>query len=187
MMSKMPFDSLFHSLSYMPITLQSGISSNNTILSAMTGRMAALIFVVRPITGLTNAAQWSYTKISNFQILNSSSSNIVGGQPIPSRMALQILNSKWCKSSYTTETSDGAQQSGTVIDNGANVYMWSFSSDIQQALASGQALGSHQFTGSETLQLTFTSSLAASYQLDIYGMQENYLHQSLSSVKKIAL
>jgi hypothetical protein len=102
-------------------------------------------------------------------------------------MALQYLNSAWCKSSYCTENSIGSNQTGVVQDNKANVYMWSFSSDIQTALARGLCLNSYTFTGNEQLQINFVSALAASVQVDVYAYTESYLEQGLNFVRKVSM
>jgi hypothetical protein len=73
------------------------------------------------------------------------------------------------------------------VNNSANVYCWSFSSDPVSAITYGRALSSRQFIGNEQLQLTFTSALAANVQVDVYALTESILEQGSGYVKKISL
>jgi hypothetical protein len=187
LMNRTPFDSIFHDLRYGQFTVNSGITTTNIVLTPIVGKVAGLIFTIRPTASLVNASAFSYTAITSFSILNSASTNIVGGQAITSQMALQYINSKLCKSSYTTENSIGSNQTGVVQNNGANIYCWSFSSDLQAALKDGLCLNSYTFTGSEQLQITFASSLAATIQCDVYAFCESYLEQGVSYVKKVSM
>jgi hypothetical protein len=187
LMNRTPFDSIFHDLRYGQFTVNSGITTTNIVLTPIVGKVAALIFTVRPTASLVNASAFSYTAITSFSILNSASTNIVGGQAITSQMALQYINSKLCKSSYTTENSIGSNQTGVVQNNGANVYCWSFSSDLRSALQDGLCLNSYPFSGNEQLQITFSSSLSASVQVDVYALCESYLEQGIGYVKKVSM
>lgn len=186
-MNNQPFTSMFHDVRYGTFTVQSGVSSTNLVLTPIVGRVAALFFTVRPTTGLTGNNAYNFTAISSFAILNSSSANIVGGQPIVSNLALQVLGNYISKSSYLLETSTGSNPYGTVTNNGANVYVWSFSSDLLGALYNGQALNSYTFQGNEQLQITFTGSLGAAVQVDVFAYTEQLLQQGAASVVKVSM
>jgi hypothetical protein len=187
LMSKLPFSHIFHDLRYATFTLASGVTSSTVVLTPVVGRVAALIFVARPTASLTGNNAFSYTAISNFAVLNSSSSNIVGGQAINSALALEILGMYNVRSSYLCETSVGANTVGTVQNNNANVYIWSFSSDLIGAVSNGQCLNSYQFQGNEQLQIQWASTLAASMQMDVYALTEAVLTQGVSGIVKSAL
>ena len=105
----------FTELRYGTFIVASGVSSTSIVLSPITGNLHYLIFTVRPSASLSGDSLFSYTAITNFAILDGTSTNIVGGQSIPSTLALTIFNKDNIKLSYTSETA-----------NNANVKMWSF-------------------------------------------------------------
>ena len=149
--------------------------------------MVALFFVVRKTSELTTDNVYQFTKIKDFAILDSSSSNCVGGQVIPSALALQYLNNFYSKSSYTSETDIGCNIAQSVTENKANVYAWSFSSNVVQALHSGLLLGHKRFQGNEQLQLNFTGSLSAAVQVDVWAYCQSAIEQGAGFVKVYAL
>jgi hypothetical protein len=157
-MIKKPEQTIYHNLRYSPFAVSSGVSSTTIVLTPFVGNIAALFFVIRNADKLTKNDAYQFNAISNFAILDSTSSNCVGGQAIPNVLALTYLNQFYSKSSYTAETSLGANLAGTVTDNKANVYAWSFSANISEALENGLLLGHRKFLGNEQLQLTFTAS-----------------------------
>ena len=58
------------------------------VLTAFVGNDVALVVTVRPVASLVQDNAYQFTAISNFSILDSKSSNCVGGQSIPSSLAL---------------------------------------------------------------------------------------------------
>ncbi len=99
----------------------------------------------------------------------------------PKCFSPHLLKSILLKSSYSSETSLGANLAGTVV------YAWSFSSNISEALENGLLLGHRKFLGDEQLQLTFTGSLAANIQVDVFAFCQSVLEQGGSYVKVRAL
>ena len=186
-MVKSPEHNIFHNVRYSPFAISSGTSSSTIILTPFIGNVVALFFVVRKTSELTTDNVYQFTKIKDFAILDSSSSNCVGGQVIPSALALQYLNNFYSKSSYTSETDIGCNIAQTVTDNKANVYAWSFSSNVVQALHSGLLLGHKRFQGNEQLQLNFTGSLSAAVQVDVWAYCQSAIEQGAGFVKVYAL
>ena len=186
-MIKKPEQTIYHNLRYSPFAVSSGVSSTTIVLTPFVGNIAALFFVIRNADKLTKNDAYQFNAISNFAILDSTSSNCVGGQAIPNALALTYLNQFYSKSSYTAETSLGANLAGTVVDNKANVYAWSFSSNISEALENGLLLGHRKFLGNEQLQLTFTASLSTSIQVDVFAFCQSVFEQGGSYVKVMAL
>jgi hypothetical protein len=178
-MTASPFHYIFHDLHYGTFTVPSGNLSSTIVLSPIVGNVAAFIFTVRASTA-TNQ-QWIYSQLQSFALLDSASTNIVGGQVLPASLCANILNAQWCKSSYNTETSFGLN------NQNANVYIWAFSADPVGALSTGQALTSRKFYGQEQLQLNFLAPLAGQVQVDVYAMVESVLEMTPLSVKKISL
>ena len=187
LMMKKPEQNFYHNLRYSPFAIQSGVTQTTVVLTPFVGNITALFFVVRPTTGLTQNNIYQFTAISNFAILDSTSSNCVGGQPIPSNLALYYLNLFYSKSSYTSENATGSNLAGTVINNYSNVYAWAFSSNICEALSHGLLLGHRKFLGNEQLQITFTSSLASAVQVDVFAYCQSVFEQGSSYVKCMAL
>ena len=84
MLTKMPTTYLFSDIKYQSFLAQSGITTFTGVLSNITGKLQALYFVVRPTTGLTGDNAFSFTEISQFEIRNGGSQNIIGGSPVKS-------------------------------------------------------------------------------------------------------
>jgi len=186
-MIKKPEQSIYHNLRYSPFAISSGVSSSTIVLTPFVGNIAALFFVIRNADKITKNDAYQFTAITNFALLDSTSSNCVGGQAIPSFLALNYLNQFYCRSSYTSETSLGVNLAGTVTDNKSNVYAWSFSSNISEALENGLLLGHRKFLGNEQLQITFTGSLAANIQVDVWAFCQSVFEQGGNYVKVMAL
>ena len=186
-MIKTPEHSIFHNVRYSPFAINTGVSQTTLVLTPFVGNIVALFFVVRNSNALTQNSAFSFTAIKDFAILDSTSANCVGGQPIPSALALQYLNSFNCKSSYSSETAIGSNIAGTVVNNNANVYCWSFSSNLNEALLNGLLLGHRKFLGNEQLQISFTGSLASAVQVDVFAYCQSTLEQGANYVKVYAL
>ena len=186
-MIKSPEHNIFHNIRYSPFAIGSGTSSSTIVLTPFVGNVVILFFVVRPTASLTGDNCYQFTKIKDFAILDSSSSNAVGGQVLPSALAIQYLNNFYSKSSYTSETDIGCNIAQTVTDNKANVYAWSFSSNPVMALQSGLLLGHKKFSGSEQLQLNYTGSLSAAVQVDVWAYCQSAIEQGAGFVKVYAL
>jgi hypothetical protein len=186
-MIKKPEQSIYHNLRYSPFAISSGVSSSTIVLTPFVGNVAALFFVIRNADKITKNDAYQFTAITNFALLDSTSSNCVGGQAIPSFLALNYLSQFYCRSSYTSETSLGVNLAGTVTDNKSNVYAWSFSSNISEALENGLLLGHRKFLGNEQLQITFTGSLASNIQVDVWAFCQSVFEQGGNYVKVMAL
>jgi hypothetical protein len=180
-MAIQPYHHVFHDNVYFPYSVPSGVTTVTTVLSGITGNVAALYFTVRAST--IGAGFTAFTQLASFNIPDNTGTNIVGGQNLTASLCANILNKDWCKSSYFSETSFGS----AAIDNKANFYCFAFSGDIVSALSYGQCLTSRRFTGNETLTLVFPSALAGAVQVDVYASVESILEISPSSVKKILM
>ena len=174
-------DYKFHELRYGTATIQSGVVSSNIILSQITGPISAIFFVVRPIASVAQNSCYQFTAISSYALLNSASTNISGGQVIPSSLALQVLNKHWTLSSYCAETAIG------ITDNKANVYMYSFSADPIESIEKGLTLNTYRFTGTEQLNLNFVSSIGAAIQVDFFGLSDAVLCIDGQGIKKMSI
>ena len=178
--SKSPEHTFFHDLRYGTFTALSGVSQSTMVLTPLVGKVSVLFFVVRGSTANSNQFNF-YNGVKDWALLNSSSTNIVGGQQIPSAYALQVLNKYWCQSSYPTETGLG------LTNNNAYVYCWSFSHEPIKTMTQGKMYGSYHFQGNEQLLINWSSALSANYQVDVYAFTESILQVDSISVKKISL
>ena len=151
------------------------VLQTTVVLTPFVGNVVALFFTVRPVALLVQDNAYQFTQISNFAILDSTSSNCVGGQLIPSALALNYLDIFFSRSSYSSETATGNNIAGIVIDNKANVYCWSYSSNLPEALQNGLFLGHQKFIGNEQLLITFTGSLGAGIQDDVLAYCQSVL------------
>lgn len=170
---------IFHDLNYFNFTIPTGTKRSTTILSGIVGNVSSLFFTVRASTA-TNQ-KWVFKQIESFALTNSGSTNIVGGQDLQASLCANLLNQKWCKSSYNTETAFGTN------DQSANFYCWSFSADCVSSLTNGQALGTYKFAGQEQLIINLPTAYAGQLQVDCYANIQMVLHSTASSVKKEAL
>ena len=176
---------IFHSTSYFTSTIPTGVLSATLNLASIVGNVAGLLFVLRPSSGtnpliLENA--FKYTQISSFHLLDSASTSLCGGQPIPSALAANLLNAQWALTSYNTETAFAS-----ATNSSANFYIWSHSADFVDALQHGRSLGSRKYYGNEMLQINFISATTTTLQLDVYAFVENVLDQNQYSIKKISM
>jgi len=189
-MSKFSHHHIFHDvrLHLANITSLPPNSTTSIVLTSIVGKVAYLKFVIQPVSGITNGDNcFKFQDAKNFELLSSTGENIVGGQPITS-VANRKLLEKISQSSYQEEFYGGSSLSGgEVADNGANIWIWSFSADPVRALKEGLALGSHQFQGNEVLRITNGPVAWQATQIQVFGYTESVLEQTASTVKKIAL
>jgi hypothetical protein len=178
-LAKMPNQFLFNELRYGNYQAATGISSTSIVLSTITGPISFLIFTCRPTNAVTKDTELQYQPITSFAYLDNASTNIVGGQQLPSALVLNQLSKDWVQSSYLTETVTG------LINNYSNVYCYSFASDPINSLKHGIPSGNHRFTGNEQLQITFTASLGTPYQIDVYAFSEAIIEMTASTVRKV--
>ena len=182
-----PEHNLYHSLRYANFGVNSGVSSTTVVLTPLVGSAAFLFFTVRNTNALTGDNAFKFNAITSFNILGGDGSSIVGGQPIPSQIALQYLSQYYSRSSYHTENSIGSILTGATNDQGANLYCWSFSHDPVSAITLGQALGSRKLIGAEQLQIVFPSSLGSNVQIDVFALFESILEQGAGYIKTYQL
>ena len=96
-------------------------------------------------------------------------------------MALLLLGRNWTRSSYLSETALGT------TNNGANVYVWSFSASCVETATTGVDINTYRFTGNEQLQITFTGALGAGVTVDVYAHMASVVEVSHNAVKKLSI
>ena len=190
----------------------------NYVLNAVTGNVVFLLAIIRPAgnkgPGSTPTAQvidpFQYIPVSNFSLLDSTSTNISGGQPVSLSLLKEYLSRKWTASSYYSDcrnvTVDAlinnpnsdwwkhytggnyfSSTGGRLYDSTSHAILYSFADDPVGATNSGKSAGSHRFKGSEQLQVQFSSPLNTPYNLDIYAYVEGALETTPSYIKKVTL
>ena len=171
----------FNELRYGTFAVNAGVTSTSIVLTPLTGQCNYLFFTMRPTASIIGDGYYSYTALSNYAILDGTSTNIVGGQSIPNTMALLYLGREWSKSSYLAETAL------STTNNNANVYIWSFSASCVESAETGVDMNTYRFTGNEQLQITFTGSLGAAITIDVYAHMASVVEVSSNAVKKLSL
>ena len=96
-------------------------------------------------------------------------------------MALLYLGRSWSRSSYIAETALNT------TNNGANVYIWSFSADCIETATTGIDMNTYRFSGNEQLQINFVSALGAGVTIDVYAHMATVVEVSNNAVKKLSL
>jgi hypothetical protein len=175
-MAKSPHHYLFNEMRYGTYVVQSGTASTSIVLSSIVGPVSYLFFTVQPTASVNQSNQYAFTPITSFSILDSTSTNIVGGQDIQSTLSLYILNTDWTVSSYSTETA-----------NNAYAYIYSFSSDPIASATTGARYGNWMFQGNEQLRINFTGTLGSSVVVNFYASVEAILEISPSYCKKVTI
>lgn len=174
-----PLHYRFNELKYQSFTVQSGVSTATLTLTNLVGNINLIFFIVRPSSSLIGNAQFNFTAITQYEYLNSAGSNMTGGQPINNSEALLVLGNDICLSSYLVETAL------YTVNNGANVYAYTFSKDIINDMIGGQDAGFKPFFGSEQLKITFASVLGATHQVDVYAYNSAVLQIDKNGIKKM--
>ena len=160
----------------------------NYVLNSVTGNVVYFLAVIRPPDNnnrLSNnqcltMQHFRYTPILNFSLLDSTSTSISGGQPIPLSLVQHYLSRKWTTSGYYEDIGeDGSSK--------ANAIMYSFANDPSSASNYGISSGSFKFQGSEQLQIQFASPITVGLTLDIYAFCEASLEITPTYVKKLTL
>lgn len=161
----------FNELRWGNYNVSAGASTTSIVLTSIVGPVSFLKFIVRPV-GSTGDNYFNYLPIKDFSILNSGSTNIVGGSAIPSTQALYLLNRDWTRGSYSTE---------------ANVYIYSFGASPVDTIHTGKIYNFYRFKGSEQLVLNFPTPLAQPVSVDIYAYVNSAVQLSSGNTKKITL
>ena len=163
-----------------------GSTSFTQVLTSIVGQVSYLLFTFRPTTGLTQDNSFNFQPISQFQLLDSSGTNISGGQAVPLNLALTSLPlMQGVVSTYYNENSTTGD--GTSNQHNGYAFLWSFTADATETTKSGHFMNHYEFRGSEQLQVIFPSATSSTYQLDIYAMCQALLENSHHAVRKISL
>lgn len=174
----------FNELRYASISVSNISTSAPTsiILNAITGRVSFLMFVVRPSsTGLTNDNELLFARIKDFSILDSTSTNISGGQVVTHEMYQSLLAYKWVESTFLTEIAfDGASN--------MSAYLYCFGAEPGETAETGATFNSHLFQGNEQLIINWRSdTVSQGYQIDVFAHVEGCIESTPSYVRKITV
>ncbi len=156
------------------------------VLNSVTGNVVYFLAVIRPpannnrLVAGGSYQHFRYTPILNFSLLDSTSTNISGGQPIPLSLVQHYLSRKWTTSGYYEDISED-------VISKSNAIMYSFANDPSSAANYGVSSGSFRFQGSEQLQIQFASPITQGLTLDIYAFCEASLEITPTYVKKLTL
>ena len=192
----------FLELRYSTYAITAGTPNVTLVMNAITGNVAFLFCIVRNANfqqqsnqnPANNNTQFNstiasndpnqYLPIVNFSILDSTSTNITGGQPVPLSLMQHYLGRKWITSSYYNDTRNLFTGASSNILPTSNAIMYSFADAPADAATSGQFTGAFRFTGTEQLQLLF-ASIPSNIVLDVYAFVESVVEVSPTYVKKL--
>jgi len=179
-LSKQVHHHKFNETRYATYALNNTGTSYTVVLNAIVGKVSFLIFVIRPSS--FSGDDWlKFSALSQFSILDSTSTNITGGQPVLSELALGLYAKEFAKSSYLSETARG------LVNNNANVYFYSFGADAEDTISTGRTYNHWDFQGNEQLQIQFASTPSAAFTVDVYAYVNSVLEISPTYVKKLQL
>ena len=163
-------------------------SMQTILLTPFVGSVTHLMFIIRysQVSGIntipnTQEGFTNYNEITNFSILDNTSTNITGCQVILSQYQLLQLNKDWVQSTYSCETAQG------ITNNNAYVYMYSFTADPHESVKTGQAFNSHRFIGNEQLQITFKNNAYSNCEIICFAMCEAVVEHTSTYCKKLSL
>jgi len=167
----------FTELRYGTYSSNSGSASYTYVLNSIVGKVDYIIFTIQA-TNQTGEGDLSFVPLLNFSILDSTSTNITGGQPVNGVYALTLLCKDWVHSSYFTEVSALYTP---------NAYIYSFGADPTATAKYGASYNHHQFQGNEQLQINFSTSIANNFTVNVYAHVQAVIEVGPTYVKKITL
>jgi hypothetical protein len=154
-------------------SLTSGSTSYSVLLSGVTGMIPFFFIVIRGANP-TGSSQYTFTGVSTFNLLDGSSSPLLGGTVIKDSFNRLVMTPRWMNNT-------------TFSDLGSGCYFYSFAMDPQSSIERASNTGGYQFRGNETLQLTFSSSLSANSQVDFIAYRYAGVNVQGNNIKKVAL
>ena len=126
-------------------------------------------------------------------MLDATSTNITGGQPISSDQLQHIMAKTWTVSSYLEDVNSIITPPLYQVPNNF-VYIYSFSSDPIDTVSSGASHNTHRFLGNEQLQINWKSDMNSNssvpdstYQIDVYAYVQSVIETTATYVKKATL
>jgi hypothetical protein len=173
---KQPMHYKFYQTIQTSCTAPVGTTSFTTTLSAFSGNISILYFVLRQV-GFSQQNVYNFQQINSFSIKDASGANIVGGNPVDGNYNLLINGKDWTKSSYLTEAFSGTSNSF--------VYQYAFCVDPIQAHLTGAYYTSRLFTSNEQLQIFFNSALTTALQIDVFAYSDAIIEMTANSVTKL--
>lgn len=189
--SKRPNHYKFNELRYGTFTvIPKGSSTTNLVLNSITGNVDWLVFTVRSTAQLTKDFAFDFrAQIKDFAILDATSTNITGGQPISSDQLLHVMAKNWTVSSYQQDLNN--VNTGNPNNPYPNnfVYFYSFSSDPIDTVLTGASHNTHRFLGNEQLQINWKPDMNPgadnyTYQIDVYAYVQAVIETTATYVKK---
>ena len=151
-----------------------GSSSYTYVLNSIVGKVDYIIFTIQN-ADITTDIYLQFSAIDKFSILDSTSTNITGGQAISSSYALSLLPKDWVQSSFYNDLTSN------------NVYLYSFGADPSSTARHGTSFNHHQFQGNEQLQIQFSTAPTVSFVVNIYAHIQGAIEVGPTYVKKLTL
>lgn len=182
-MAIQPEHSIFHTTKHTQYQVPTGSTTSQFVLNNLAGsKVALMMFVVRPVAGLTGDGLTTYLPISSFTIRDAANTHITGGLEVTQAVS-NFLAQYWVESTYNCETALTSGKNGIIYDSSAYVQLYSHSANIVDAFHRGRMNGSREYFGNESLFLSFKSGVSVPTVVDVYCLCEAVVQQTPTSVQ----
>jgi len=160
------------------------------VLNSITGNVDWLVFIIQQQDILSKEYNFCFNSgFKNFSVLDATSTNITGGQPITPDQLIHVMGKNWTVSSYTHETNKiwyFDEEKFHRPNN--NIYLYSFGSDPIDSVQTGASHNTHRFTGNEQLQINWHAGMNSGgphpYQIEVFAYVQSVIECSATYVKK---
>ena len=129
--NKRPQHYKFHELRYATYSIiPTTNGTSNLVLNSITGNVDWLVFIIRQQNILSREYNFCFnTSLKNFSLLDATSTNITGGQPITPHQLIHVMGKNWTVSSYLHDVNRIWAFEGKEQKPNNNIYLYSFRSD----------------------------------------------------------
>jgi hypothetical protein len=188
--NKRPQHYKFHELRYGTFNVVGAPNGqSNIVLNSITGNVDWLIFIIRQQNLLPREYSFcSNSKPKSFSLLDATSTNITGGQPIATEQLMHVMAKNWTVSSYLQEINKVWDDGLPNADTNNFIYLYSFGSDPIDSVQTGASHNTHRFLGNEQLQLNWKNDMNVGgnlvYQVEVFAYVQSVIECTATYVKK---
>ena len=170
-------NSIYHDVLPQQYNVSTGLTRTQLILSHLAQKKVCFfMIVVRDANKVIGDGLHSYNKIQSFIITDARTNHITGGLEVTESVS-KFLSQYYADSTYTSETASSAGRNGVIQDTGANVAMFSHSSNFSKAFSVGKMNGSRTYEGNESVYVTFKNALTTPTVVDVLAFCESVMTQ----------
>ena len=167
-LSKNIYRDIFYSNFSQQFISNVGSTSSTVLLSNFSGNISFLYFIVRPVVSTTKETALTYTpNVASFNIFSATGESM--SNLITSQLSQYVINKSQTKSSFAADNA---------------VYSFYHGLDAVKQMETGLPNGYKTYSGSESLQINFTSALLVAHQIDIYASNLSVFSQNMNGMSK---